>query len=122
MMALLGNEPVSACSDPCKFCCIADSLDPLNSDAYCGTFFQCNPYVYLSSMIPALVCVIMLFLCVACCIKKELTQIPLPEPEDLRVEPGSPGKGLSPMAEADVQCVNQSTGTTKSSAFDKLLV
>ena len=54
--------------DDCDYCCVSDSDKQV---LYCGSYFECNPYTLLSTMIPLLIILALFYLCIACCIKRD---------------------------------------------------
>ncbi len=55
----------------CPFCCLRMRSDtPGEHIERCGTSIECDPYVYLRIMLPVLLVVSLLFLCIACCVRR----------------------------------------------------
>jgi len=106
----------------CTYCCISDTLHTTAQTfskhaetIYCGSYIECNPTIYLSSMIPILICITFLFICIACCIKQPTNDFPMEKYiEPLRIENENPstvsiGNKVNTTQETDTDTKRQNT-------------
>lgn len=58
--------------DKCEYCCISDAANLTEAkNAYCGTKLECSPYSLVQGVIPFLMGIMFIYICIACCIKRE---------------------------------------------------